>query len=57
MGAFDFHLVKLATGSYRVTFGLPTAQPDRTHLVEVEAGSEGAAVTLALQRAEQWLQR
>lgn len=54
LGAVGFHLRKLADDSYRVTFTLPTSQTQRTHLVEVDAQSEAAAVTLALQRAEQW---
>ncbi len=57
LGAVGFHLTKLASGSYRVSYTLPTADPDRTHLIEVVADTETAALALALQRAEQWAQR
>jgi hypothetical protein len=53
LGAVDFHLAKLESGMYRASFTLPTSDPDSSRLIEVVGESEGAAVTLALQRAEQ----
>jgi hypothetical protein len=53
LGALSFRVDRLGSESYRVTFVLATAQPQRTHQVECTAGSEAAAVELALARAQQ----
>jgi hypothetical protein len=55
LGALSFHQQKLAAGGYRVTFLLPTDQPNRARQVEAEADSVAQAVTLALRQAEQWV--
>lgn len=52
MGAVGFHLDRVAEGQVRATFWLPTADRDRTHLVEATAVSEAEAVTLALTHAD-----
>jgi hypothetical protein len=53
LGATCFHLEK-ATGGTRITCLLPTAQAGRSHRVEAQAASEGDAVRLALDQAEEW---
>src|SRR5262249_41416296 len=40
LGALGFHLDRLAQGGCRVTFLLPTAQPERTHHIETTAATE-----------------
>lgn len=57
LGAIGFHLDKLPTGKYRVNCLLPTGQLERTHCIEVEAGSKGEAVRLAVSQAEGWANR
>lgn len=54
-GAISFHVDQVSAGGYRVTFLLPTRQPNYTHCVEATAATESAAVALALDRAEQWV--
>ncbi|MBI3409966.1 MAG: hypothetical protein HY040_16625 [Planctomycetes bacterium] len=54
LGAVGFHLDRLPQGSCRVTFLLPTSQPQRTHHVEAEAANEADAVRNALEQAETW---
>lgn len=54
LGAVGFHLDRLPNGGCRVTFLLPTSQPQRTHHVEAEAASEADAVRNALEQAETW---
>lgn len=54
LGAVCFHMEKLPRGGVRVTCLLPTAQPDRSHRIEAEAGSEIEAVQIILDRAETW---
>jgi hypothetical protein len=53
LGATCFQVTKVTDGS-RVTCLLPTAQPDRSHRIEAEAGSEAEAVRLALQKVDEW---
>jgi hypothetical protein len=53
LGALGFHMIHLPNGSIRVTFLLPEAV-DRSHEIEVVAGSETAAVNAALANAESW---
>jgi hypothetical protein len=54
LGAIGFGLAKLPEGAYRIAFDLPTSQPGRTHHIEAEAATEGAAVCRALDMADQW---
>jgi|SRR5579859_1628835 len=56
LGATCFHLEKLARGC-RVTCLLPTAQADRSHRIEAEAGTEAEAVSLAIAQVESWAGR
>lgn len=54
LGVSSFHLDKLANGSFRVVFTLPTQTASgQSHVVEVIADSEATAVRTALQRAQQ----
>lgn len=53
LGAMCFHLDKVAAG-YRVSCVLPTGQAERLHRIDVEASSEGEAIQLTLERAENW---
>ncbi len=53
LGALGFHMVHLSRGSVKVTFMLPETG-GRAHEIEVEADSETAAVTAALENAESW---
>jgi hypothetical protein len=55
LGVLSFRVDRLANGSYRATFFLPTGQAERTHLVEASAASEEAALAGALQQAESWV--
>lgn len=56
LNAVAFHSDRLAPGGFRISVLLPTR--DGTHHIEAEAGSEAAAVAIALERAETWaLQR
>jgi hypothetical protein len=55
LGALSFHQQKTTEGGYRVTFLLPTAQPDRTHEVDAHAETAAEAVRLALGHAEKWV--
>lgn len=57
LGAVGVHLDKLAGGNVRVMFTLSGGQAGQTHVVEVIADTEAAAVQSALQRAEQWVSR
>jgi hypothetical protein len=57
MGALSFNLVKLPGGTHRMVITLPTTDPNRSRLVEVEAEGEAAAVATALQKAEESSQR
>jgi hypothetical protein len=54
LGAIGFALARLPNGAYRIAFDLPTTQAGRTHHIEAEAGTEGAAVCRALDMADQW---
>jgi hypothetical protein len=54
LGALGFHLDRLPEGGCRVSFHLPTNQPQRTRVVESVGRTEAEAVHLALQQAEQW---
>jgi len=47
-----FHSDRLAHGGFRISVLLPAR--DGTHHIEAEAGSEAAAVAVALERAEAW---
>jgi hypothetical protein len=53
LGASGFHLNKVTEGGYLVTLQLPTGSADRLQHIEATAGTEAAAVCLALDRAEQ----
>jgi hypothetical protein len=57
LGAVGFHLDRLQEGMVRVSFHLPTNQPQRLHVVEAVGRSEGEAVALALRQAETWTGR
>ena len=57
LNAVGFHLDRLSEGGCRVTFQLPTQQPQRTHVVESIGRTDAEAVHLALQQAEQWASR
>jgi len=54
LGAVRFSVAKLSEGAYRIAFELPTTQPGRTHHIEAEAATEGAAVCQALDLADLW---
>lgn len=54
LGAVGFHIDRLPAGNVRVSFLLPTSDPQRTHHVEAEAAHEGQAVYAALEQAETW---
>ena len=54
LGALHFAVTKLPAGAYRIAFELPTTQPGRTHHIEAEAATEGAAVCQALDLADLW---
>jgi hypothetical protein len=54
LGAVGFALARLPDGAYRIAFDLPTTQAGRTHHIEAEAATEGAAVCRALDLADQW---
>jgi hypothetical protein len=54
LGATGFRLEKLSPGGWRVTCMLPTAEPGRIHRIDAQAASDGAALRLALDRAEDW---
>jgi hypothetical protein len=51
LGAIGFHLDKLADGTYRVGFLLPTGHPERALRIEAVAATEAEAIRLALDRA------
>jgi len=55
LGAVRFDLAKLPDGAYRIAFELPTTQAGRTHHIEAEAATEGAAVCRALDLADRWV--
>jgi hypothetical protein len=57
LGALSFRLDKLPQGNCRVTFLLPTRQPQRTHEIEAMAATEAAAVRLALAQAQRWVEQ
>jgi hypothetical protein len=54
LGAVGFALARMPDGAYRIAFDLPTTQAGRTHHIEAEAATEGAAVCRALDLADQW---
>jgi hypothetical protein len=54
LGALSFHQEKLPEGGYRVTFLLPSDQPNRAHQIDARAETVAEAVGLALERAEKW---
>jgi hypothetical protein len=54
LGATGFQLEKLPQGGCRVSCLLPTSQPGRTHRIDAQAASDGDALRLALERAEEW---
>jgi hypothetical protein len=54
LGATSIHREKLPQGGCRVTCLLPTGQAGRTHRIDAQAGSDGDALRLALERAEEW---
>jgi hypothetical protein len=55
LGAVGFAVAKLPEGAYRIAFELPTSQAGRTHHIEAEAATEGAAVCRALDSADKWV--
>jgi hypothetical protein len=52
LGAIGFQLMR-GEGQVRVTFLLPTSQPDRAQRIETTAATDAQAVQLALAQAEQ----
>ena len=57
LGAKCFHVDQLPNGDCRVICLLPTTEQGKTHRVEAQAGSEAAALALALERVETWARR
>ncbi len=55
LGASGLHLDPLAEGGWRVSFTLPTAQPDKTCRVQAQDATPEAAVQQALARADELL--
>jgi hypothetical protein len=54
LGALSFHQENLPEGGCRVTFLLPTDQPNRAQQIDARAETPAEAVGLALERAETW---
>jgi hypothetical protein len=54
LGAVGLQICKLPEGGSRVTFVLPTADPDRTRNIQATAATDAEAVALALASAEHW---
>ncbi len=54
LGALSFRVDQVGPAGYRVTFLLPSRQPNSMHCIEAAATTEATALGLALQRAEQW---
>lgn len=56
LGASSYHLDRLPQGGYRFTCFLPTHQTDTAHRIQADAASEGQAISLVLDKAEEWAQ-
>jgi hypothetical protein len=57
LGPISVRQEKTPSGGYRVTMMLPTDPPNDTYPVDAEGKSLADALTLALDRAEDWARK
>ena len=57
LGVLRFEKDRASDGVVRVRLLLPTADPTKAQPVEAQAATEAAAILLAVEHAEQWMQK